>query len=31
MPELAKATVHHVGVALIRDWIAGLPGDCAVE
>jgi len=28
MPELAKATVHDEGVALVRDWIAGLPGDC---
>jgi len=31
MPELAKATVHDEGVALVRDWIAGLSGDCAVE
>ncbi len=28
MPELAKAIAHDEGVALIRDWIAGLPGSC---
>jgi uncharacterized repeat protein (TIGR03806 family) len=28
MPELGRSTVHREGVALIRDWIAGLPGDC---
>ena len=28
MPELGRATAHAEGVALIRDWIASLPGDC---
>ena len=28
MPELAKAIAHGEGVALVRDWISGLPGDC---
>jgi len=28
MPELGRSTVHDEGVALIRDWIATLPGDC---
>jgi hypothetical protein len=28
MPELGRAMAHDEGVALIRDWIAGLPGDC---
>lgn len=28
MPELAKAIVHDAGVALVRDWIATLPGSC---
>jgi uncharacterized repeat protein (TIGR03806 family) len=28
MPELGRATAHAEGVALIREWIAGLPGDC---
>ena len=26
--ELAKAIAHGEGVALVRDWISGLPGDC---
>jgi hypothetical protein len=25
MPELGRATIHKEGVALIRDWIAGMP------
>ena len=28
MPELGRSTVHREGVALVRDWIAGLAGDC---
>ena len=28
MPELGRSTVHVEGVALIRDWIGSLPGDC---
>lgn len=28
MPELGRSTVHAEGVALIRDWISGLDGDC---
>ena len=28
MPELGRSTVHREGVELIRNWIAGLPGDC---
>ncbi len=28
MPELGRSVVHREGVELIRDWIAGLPGDC---
>jgi mono/diheme cytochrome c family protein len=30
MPELGRSTVHQEGVALIRAWIASLPGDCVV-
>ena len=30
MPELGRSLVHEEGVALIGDWIAGLPGDCGV-
>ena len=29
MPELGRSTVHAEGVALIRDWIASLPGTCS--
>jgi uncharacterized repeat protein (TIGR03806 family) len=28
MPEQGRGTVHQEGVALIRDWIASLPGSC---
>jgi uncharacterized repeat protein (TIGR03806 family) len=28
MPELGRATAHSEGVALIREWIGGLDGDC---
>ena len=28
MPELGRSLVHEEGVALIRDWIAGMGGDC---
>ena len=28
MPEISKSVVHDEGVALVRDWIAGLPGAC---
>lgn len=28
MPELGRAVVHEEGVALIRDWIAGMRGEC---
>ncbi|HEY5806811.1 MAG TPA: SO2930 family diheme c-type cytochrome [Povalibacter sp.] len=28
MPELGRSLVHHEGVALIREWIASLPGSC---
>ncbi len=28
MPELGRSTVHREGVALVRDWIASLEGDC---
>ncbi len=28
MPELGRSLVHHEGIALIRHWIADMPGDC---
>ena len=28
MPELGRSMVHQEGVALIREWIASLPGSC---
>lgn len=28
MPELGRSLVHEEGVALLRKWIAGMPGDC---
>lgn len=28
MPELGRSLVHREGVALIREWIAALPGSC---
>jgi uncharacterized repeat protein (TIGR03806 family) len=30
MPEQGRATVHREGVALIRAWIAAMPGSCGV-
>jgi uncharacterized repeat protein (TIGR03806 family) len=30
MPEQGRGTVHREGLALIRDWIAALPGECSV-
>jgi uncharacterized repeat protein (TIGR03806 family) len=30
MPEIGRSTVHREGVALIRAWIAALPGSCVV-
>lgn len=30
MPELGRSTVHREGVALIKAWIAALPGTCVV-
>jgi uncharacterized repeat protein (TIGR03806 family) len=28
MPELGRALIHAEGLALIREWIASLPGEC---
>jgi hypothetical protein len=28
MPEQGRSTVHLEGLALIRDWIAAMPGQC---
>jgi uncharacterized repeat protein (TIGR03806 family) len=28
MPEIGRSTIHTEGVALIREWIESLPGDC---
>ena len=28
MPELGRGTVHAEGTALMREWIAAMPGDC---
>jgi len=28
MPETGRSLSHREGVALIRDWIAGMPGEC---
>lgn len=28
MPELGRTLVHESGLTLVRDWIAGLPGEC---
>jgi hypothetical protein len=28
MPEQGRGTVHREGLALIRDWIAAMPGAC---
>jgi len=30
MPEQGRSTVHLEGLALIRDWIAAMPGQCGV-
>jgi uncharacterized repeat protein (TIGR03806 family) len=30
MPEQGRGTVHREGLALIRNWIAALPGECGV-
>ncbi|WP_426687263.1 SO2930 family diheme c-type cytochrome [Rhodanobacter ginsengiterrae] len=30
MPEIGRSTVHREGVALIKAWIAALPGHCVV-
>jgi uncharacterized repeat protein (TIGR03806 family) len=30
MPEQGRGTVHREGLALIRDWIAAMPGQCGV-
>jgi uncharacterized repeat protein (TIGR03806 family) len=30
MPEQGRGTVHLEGLALIRDWIAAMPGQCGV-
>jgi uncharacterized repeat protein (TIGR03806 family) len=30
MPEQGRGTVHVEGLALIRDWIAAMPGECGV-
>jgi uncharacterized repeat protein (TIGR03806 family) len=30
MPEIGRSTVHREGVALIKAWIAALPGSCVV-
>jgi uncharacterized repeat protein (TIGR03806 family) len=29
MPEIGRSLVHDEGVALVRAWITGLPGDCS--
>jgi uncharacterized repeat protein (TIGR03806 family) len=31
MPELGRNLVHEEGVALIREWIAAMPGTCAPQ
>jgi len=31
MPELGRSTVHQEGVALIREWIAAMPGHCNTD
>ena len=28
MPEIGRAVPHQEGIALVREWIAGLEGDC---
>jgi hypothetical protein len=29
MPEIGRSTVHHEAALLLRQWVSGLPGDCA--
>lgn len=29
MPEVGRAVPHYAGIALIRDWVASLPGECS--
>lgn len=31
MPELGRNLIHAEGLALIREWIAAMPGDCASQ
>jgi uncharacterized repeat protein (TIGR03806 family) len=31
MPELGRSTQHAEGLALINEWIAAMPGDCATN
>ena len=31
MPEVGRSLSHQEGVALIRDWIASLPGECSAS
>ena len=31
MPELGRSVTHREGVALIREWIAGMDGDCELD
>ena len=28
MPELGRSTVHAEGIALMRAWVAAMPGEC---
>jgi uncharacterized repeat protein (TIGR03806 family) len=28
MPEIGRSTIHREGVALVREWVASLRGDC---
>ena len=31
MPEIGRSVVHTEGVKLVREWIAGMNGDCAAK
>jgi len=31
MPEIGRAVPHEEGIALIREWIEAMPGDCPGE
>ena len=31
MPELGRSLVHEEGLALVRSWIAAMPGDCDLD